>query len=85
MRRDLSEAFSLPLWLDPFHLTPSTSACQAGESPRNIIDQARAHMAMAALEAIVTRSSSDSSVPGWPFTSVHTPGTIDMDLSSHST
>ena len=43
MRRDLSEAFSLPLWLDPFHLTRSTSACQAGESPRNIVDQARAY------------------------------------------
>ena len=64
MRRDLSEAFSLLLWFDPFQLTPSTSACQAGESPRNIIDQARSHMAMAALEAIITRSSSDSSVLG---------------------
>ena len=37
-------------------------------------------MAMAALETIITRSSSDSSVPGWPFSSVHySLGTIEMD------
>ena len=45
-----------------------TSACQVEESPRNIIDQARAHMAMPALETIVTRSSSD---PFPPWVAIH--------------
>ena len=84
MRRDLSEAFSLPLWLYALHLQTTTFTCQAGASPRSLVDQARAHIGNAR-EAIFTRSSSDPFVPGWPSTSEYPTGKSPVaTLNSYS-
>jgi len=79
MRRDLSEAFSLPLWLDPFHLTSPYICLSSRRESTQHNWSSQSPLAMAALEAIVTRSSSDSSVPGWPSTSEYPTGKTPGD------
>ena len=74
MRRDLSEAFSLPLWLDALHLQTTTSTCQVGASPCSLVDQARAHIGNGCTRNNLHLEFFRSFAPGWPSTSEYSTG-----------
>ena len=70
LRQDLSEVLLHPsAGLTHFNLLTSTTTCQAGVSPYNLVDQDIAHMTLGCTNSIFTWRNIGPFVPGWPFTS----------------
>ena len=85
LRRDLLEVLLHPsAGLTHSHLLTSTTTCQAGASPYNLVDQDRAHMTLGCTNSIFTWRNVGPFVPGWPSTSDYPSGDPGTTLNSYN-